>query len=227
MIKKISDKVLKTQGQFLKELRILRRKTKNPLIIAMVGLVGSGKSTISKALSSKIGATIIEGNRVHTLLRKNRQNPIENKERIIRNAIQKAIAAKSNVILDSDYGQSNKRKKLRQIARKNGAKLLFIRTYVDSQDILFGRIVSARYSKKDLFGSARNEFKGNVQLLGAIKKAGEIWRRTPHHYRWSSANGGKWIPKETRGYFAEIDTTNEKRWRKQLDKIANKIKSTF
>lgn len=218
---------MKSEKYFLKELKITKRKTKRPVIIAIIGLVGSGKSTISKALAPLIGATVIEGDRIHFLIRKNKEVLDGNKAKISREGIKKVIKGGGNVVLDTDYSQVEKQKKLKDLGASLGAKVIFVRTFVTNQDIIFGRIISAKYSNKDLFGSARNDFGGSIQLRGMIKKAGEVWRRTPRHFFWNGKNGGSWIPRRINGCFQEVNTENEKSWKLKVKKLARKIKSSF
>jgi len=50
---------LRAQEAFERGLRIVPRCTSTPVIIAMIGLVGSGKSVIAQQLAERVGATII------------------------------------------------------------------------------------------------------------------------------------------------------------------------
>lgn len=203
--------VKKISRDFIKGLKIVKRKSKKPVIVAMVGLVGSSKGYTARALSNLIGATVVRGDSIRVALRKKNQDFAPT--RIIAEKVALALIKKgANVIMDSDFINSQKRKRIEEKAKKAKARVVYIRTVAD-RDIMIGRLVKARYnSNKDLF-------KTNAIALR------EMWRRTPHHYRWESAQGGRFIPRKLRILFlAEIDT-GESKWKKEIAKAAKKINS--
>ena len=53
--------------------RYRREKQKRPLVVGFVGLIGSGKTTLAKELASLIGATVISGDDIRVLLRKEKK----------------------------------------------------------------------------------------------------------------------------------------------------------
>jgi len=48
--------------------------TQTPVIVAIIGLVGSGKSSVAQELAKHIGATVIEGDDIRIELRKQMEN---------------------------------------------------------------------------------------------------------------------------------------------------------
>ena len=66
----LSKTALEVQESFINSLKIDKRKTIQPLVVALVGLVGSGKSSVAQKLAPLIGATVIGGDRIRVELRK-------------------------------------------------------------------------------------------------------------------------------------------------------------
>jgi len=201
IIKQVSD-------NFIKGLKISKRRSKKPVIVAMVGLIGSGKSSIAKALSIPIGATIVAGDAIRIALRKKKQ-PYEPTRSIAERAALYLLKRGSNVVIDADFVTPQKRKRIETKAKKAGAKVVYVRTTAD-RDAMIERLIKAKYNpNRDLFRTS----------AVAIR---EMWRRTPHHYLWTSAKGGYFLPRKLRiPFLAEIDTTGQ--WRKQVGKVAKRI----
>ncbi|KKS23558.1 hypothetical protein A3B05_03425 [Candidatus Giovannonibacteria bacterium RIFCSPLOWO2_01_FULL_43_160] len=195
-------------------------KSKKPKVVAIVGLVGSGKSSVAKALAKAINAKVIEGDVVRVALRKHGKNFGQ-----VRNIVEKTATStlknEQSVVLDSDFVDPKKCKSLEKTARANGIKVFYIRVFSD-RDIMIGRLISAKYTPNDLFGGASTDWLGKNK--GAVVALREMWRRTPHHYRWSEKNGGTFLLKKLPiKFIAEIDTTSQN-WKTQVKKAAKKIR---
>lgn len=225
-IERLNEEEKQSQDSFMAKLNFPERKTKNPLIVALIGLVGSGKSMIAKTLAPKIGATVIESDEIRVELR-NKVQGYEKARLISENAALDALKRGSNVIMDSDFVDSKKAASLRAKAKKAGAKVVFLRISCD-YDVMVGRIISAKYHEKDFFGGASSKWEGDAQTRGAVVKLREVWRRTPQHYRWVNENGGRWeLNNPPVKLFAKIDMTEEKKWRTRLEIIAKDITAQF
>lgn len=220
----LTNKEQLAQECFMNKLQVKKCKTKKPVIMAIVGLIGSGKSTVAKKLANLLGATVIEGDEIRIELRKQSER-YEGARKITENAAIEVIKQGGNVILDSDHIDQKKRASIRQIAKTAGAHLVFIRTYCDL-DVMVGRIITATYHDKseNFFGGALSKWKGSEQSKGAAVKVREMWRRTPHHYRWINKIGGKWILKKLPfTIFAEIDTTDPEQMKLEINRCAKKL----
>lgn len=217
---KLTQKEQHAQDSFLAKLDIKKRKTKKPVIVAIIGLVGSGKSFVAQELAKHIGATVIEGDDIRVELRK--QSECYELSRVIaENAAIEVVKRGGNVILDSDFVDGKKRASVREKARKAGVRLIFIRTHCNI-DVMVGRVLTATYHNRvdDFFGGAKSKWQGNEQSKGAVVKTREMWRRTPHHYRWINQGGGKWVLKKFPfTIFAEIDTTDSDQWKRKVKKL--------
>ncbi len=220
-LEKLTIKERVAQANYLAKLDVKARKTNKPVIVAFLGLVGSGKSSVSRELAKHIGATVIEGDDIRIELRKLGER-FERTRAIAENVALHVVRSGGNAILDSDFVDVKKRASIREKARKEGVRLVFIRTYCDL-DVVVGRILTTGYGNKeeDFFVGTPSEWKGSEQSKGAVVKVREMWRRTPNHYRWFKKAGGKWhLRTFPFTFFVEINTTNEKEWRSAVKRCA-------
>src|SRR3989338_2640014 len=67
---KLTAKEERAQKAFVSNLKYASRKTKEPVIVAMIGLIGSGKSSVATELAKHIGATVVSGDGIRIELRK-------------------------------------------------------------------------------------------------------------------------------------------------------------
>ena len=220
----LTQKERRAQDEFIKTLKVVPRKTKKAVVIAIVGLVGSGKTSVAKEFARLLPALIIEGDDIRVQLRKQNER-YEGARKIAENATLKVIEQGGNVILDSDHIDQKKRASLREKIKQTGAKLIFIRTHTD-YDVMAGRAINVEYplSKDDFFGGAglKSKWKGNNP--GAVVKLREMWRRTPNHYLWENKVGGRWVLRNLPfKVFATVDTTDENKWKAEIQKIAKHI----
>ena len=221
---KLTPKEQVAQKSYLAKLDVQKRKTEKPVIVAIIGLVGSGKSSVAQELAKYIGANVIEGDDIRIELRKQDER-YERTRAIAENIALEVVQKGGNVILDSDFVDAKKRASLREKVRKTHVRLVFLCTYADF-DVMVGRALTANYrdSVDDFFGGASSQWKGSEQSKGAVVKVREMWRRTPHHYRWKNKSGGQWVIKNPPcAVIADIDTTNEKKWKKEVADCAKKL----
>ncbi|MBU2578296.1 dephospho-CoA kinase [Patescibacteria group bacterium] len=200
----------------------VRCRTKKPIIVGMIGLIGSGKSSVAQELASHIGATVIEGDVIRILLRKEKEK-YDNTRKIAEDVGLEIIKASGNVIFDSDHIDSKKRASLRSKAKEAKTQLIFVRTYAEI-DNMIGR--NMKESPNEFFSGASTPWQGSAQERGTVVKLREMIRRIPHHYRWTNKTGGRLILKKLPFMvFAEIDTTLK--WKNDVKKIAEKILKRF
>lgn len=221
---KLTVKERVAQVNYLAMQNVVKKKTNKPIIVALLGLVGSGKSTVSRELAKHIGANVIEADDIRIELRKLGER-FERTRAIAENVAFEVIQQGGNAILDSDFVDARKRASIREKARLAGVRLVFIRTYCDL-DVVVGRILTAGYrnSEDDFFGGASSQWKGSEQSKGAAVKIREMWRRTPNHYRWFNKDGGRWILRTFPVvFFEEINTTDETKWKHTIAQCAEKI----
>ena len=127
---KLTEKEAGAQKIILERMTVVPRKTAKPVVVALVGLVGSGKSTVAKKLAERIGGTVVNGDDIRIELRKLGAQ-FERTRAIAENLAAYVIAEGGNPVLDSDFVDANKRASLREKIREIGAELAFIRVYCD------------------------------------------------------------------------------------------------
>lgn len=212
------------QDAYMAKLEVMKRKTAKPVIIAMIGLVGSGKSSVARELGPQIGATVINADDIRVELRKAKEG-FEHVRAIAEDVALAVVKQGGNVILDSDFIDAAKRASLREKARKVGARVEFICVYADF-DVMAGRIITSGYRDHadDFFGGAESKWQGSAQSKGAVVAMRELWRRTPLHYRWINKGGGRWeIKNPPCVVVADIDTADSALWRREVAECAKKL----
>lgn len=224
----LTEKELKTQEVYINKLNIAPRKTKKPIIVGIVGLVGSGKTVISEELAPLIGATVVKADDIRVLLRKEKER-YDNTRLIAENVASEIINKGGNVIIDSDFIDQKKRVSLKEKAKKVGAKVVFIRTYADL-DVMLGRIMGADHKDipEDFFGGASSSWQGKNK--GAVVKGREMICRILSHYNAINIGNGRYkfeLKEPPFKLFAEIDTNDEKDWCQMIKVIAKHICSLF
>mgnify|MGYP001615256538 FL=1 len=216
----LSKTALEVQESFINSLKIDKRKTIQPLVVALVGLVGSGKSSVAQKLAPLIGATVIGGDRIRVELRK-RGEPYKHQVRAITEASARFVIKNGgSVIIDSDHADSNKRENIQEKVDEVGARLVFIRVHSDI-DLAIGRIIHNNKKLGEFFEGASS--KESSDYKPAVIKIKEMWRRTPFHYEWNAEKGGAWILKKLPiEFITDIDTSTTE-WEKAVEDLSQTL----
>lgn len=214
----LNPKESSIQGAFLSSLDARERCTKKPVVVAIIGVVGSGKSSVAHELAKHLKATIVENDAIRIELRKQGES-YDRVWAIAENVAVEVVKLGSNVILDSDFVDEKKRASLREKARTAGARLVFVRTHCDF-DVMSERIRTN--DPGEFFNDAGSLSKASDN--GKDVKMRELLRRIPFHYRWLNQGVGKWVLKKFPfAIFAEIDTTNSEKWKDEVAECAEKL----
>ncbi|OHA09512.1 MAG: hypothetical protein A3B37_00810 [Candidatus Sungbacteria bacterium RIFCSPLOWO2_01_FULL_59_16] len=199
--------------ELVRGLRISRRRTKEPVVLAMVGITGAGNSTVARLLAKKLRWSLIEKNKIRVRLREEGPGftPASTDE-IAYAMLTRVMRERGNAILDSDFVEKPKRKRLERFARRFGARVAYLNVVCD-RDVMIERMLRAGYnSKSDVFQSA----------AVAVR---EHCRRYLWHYRWSEAGGGTYaLRRPPVKVLAILDTTNPEKWKKRLRVIAKRLR---
>jgi len=220
-LEKLSKPEMQAQEAFISGLEMFRRRTRKPIAIALIGLVGSGKSSVAKTLSGLIGATVISGDQIRIELRK--QGARFEKARLIaENAMREVVRRGGNAILDSDFIDPAKRASLRKIARDLDIEVHFVCVYTEL-DVMLGRIMSKTNTDgTEFFDTSTSSWTG--EGVGKVVKIRELVRRLPHHYKWTSKGGGTWsIKNPPCKVLADVDTTDPESWKIEVEKVSRKL----
>ncbi len=220
IMKKFAPKETMAYLKFLRGLKIARRKTKRLVAVVMIGLVGSGKSSVARAIAAEIGGTVIEADAIRMKLR-DLGAGYDKVRQIAEAAAREVFARRGNLVIDSDFVDGARRKSAAAFLRKAGARIYYVRVIAEG-DIMIGRTV---YNAPSLFfRGATTNWRGSERERGAVVKLREFWRRTPRHYIWNPKSGGNWKLKPIAASIAAtIDTTDGKSWRKAAARLAKKL----
>lgn len=216
----LTPKEKKVLEHSLKKLRVPKSKAQQQTVIAMVGLVGSGKGEVAQVLARELGAVLIATDDVRIMLRKQKVKYTHVRE-IVNELVKEVLSQGGNAVINSDFVEADKRNTLSKIAKDAQARVYFVRTSLE-HDTMLGRIMTDSYSAGDFFGGATTLWKGKNK--GAVVKMREMWRRTPNHYFWNSEEGGHWVKKSMAFVYAEIDTTDAKKWKHEVKQLAGRLK---
>src|SRR3989344_1725494 len=119
--KTLTKKERAARNACVAKLDVKKRKTKKPIIVAMIGLVGSGKSSVARELAKHIGATVIEVDDIRVELRK--QKECYDRARTIAEDVAIDVVKRGgNVVIDSDFVASEKRTNLFKKTRRYGVR---------------------------------------------------------------------------------------------------------
>ncbi len=222
MEKSLNKKELAIYESFSKQISTTKRRTQTQYVIALVGLVGSGKKETSYALASKIGAIVIENDLIRNKL-KDAKLSYDHVNSIAQMLLTDAMAISANVVLCSDFIDTEKQKKVSNIAKAFKASLYFLRTVRDF-DITFGKIITDTYNTHDFFAKAESVWKGSLQEKGVVVKLREMFRRVPLHYVQSDKRNGAWSVKPLSFIDFTINTSNTKVFQQSLKDLVQTLK---
>jgi len=216
-MEKLTKAEEEAKEKYIASLYIPRQKNEKQVVVAMVGLIGSGKSSVAKVLANKLQAVTIEGDAIRIFLRKYGADYAKARK-IAEDVTVHLVGQGCSVVLDSDFIDSKKRASIREVVKKTNARLLFVRTYCD-YDVSAGRIIEAKYEQSNFFGGAGSLYEGKFKA--AVVKLRELWRRTPLHYSWRNEGVGRFeLRKLPFKITAEVDTTTDREvWSKDVEML--------
>lgn len=189
-----------------------------PTIVAMMGSVGSGKTTVSHAFEDRGFARVCADDcRVALRAQGAGYDHANDMVEILAGGL---LARGHAVVIDSDNSKDYKRAALEQLAEKASVKIYFVDVHVSNLDVLIHRTMS---SNNLLFAGASTH-RSIPEEAGACTVAlREMIRQIPHHYDWSADGGGKWLRRE-RPNDLLVDTLDETAWRETVqDFVAKKV----
>ena len=167
--------------KILGEIIVPKRRTPRQVLIAMIGLVGSGKSTVARALGEEIGAYVSSNDDIRRELNLFGEK-YDSTVAIARAIANRVLDQGGNLIIDADTVTSSHQEDVANRAGARGVEAFFVRTY-SNMDVAIGRILTANYAENQFFTSVISaDWKG--EKLPSIVRLRELVRRVPFHYDW-------------------------------------------
>lgn len=208
---------------FARKLVLREHKTRLPIAIAMMGLTGSGKSTVAPEIAERIGAVLIDYDNISLELR-SRGASYEGADEIALAVASALLSGDHSVVLDSDFASPHRRGNLRKGIREAGFRLDFVRTYADVGTII-ARLMRAGYHEAsggaDVIPIRHQE---GVGSKNAVVKIEEMWRRTGAHYQRVDGAEGRWVIKNPPcQLLADIDTTRFNVLRREVKNFTDRL----
>ncbi|MBI4132819.1 MAG: AAA family ATPase [Candidatus Sungbacteria bacterium] len=177
-------------------------------IIALIGVVGSGKTHIAKILSKRLGAARITTDEIRVGLRKRRRS-YNQAPKITARRAERFLRNGQSVILDFDAINPARRRELRWRAREFEARLYFLEVRTPQRTIL-ARLRKKRYTSGDLFKDADEA----TRVYFVRKKFREKFRHKRFTPRLRQGFGGQ----------ASFTVDNSRSLEPQIEKIVRAIK---
>lgn len=223
---KLTNVEKRVQEEFIASLGLKSTKGARPgKIVGIVGLVGSGKSFVARALAEASPAIVVEGDAVRVRLREAGAS-YDRAWKIYENAAIAIAERGAHVVIDADYIAAEKRASLNQAAEKVRVNVVYIRTICDF-DVMIGRMIAASYPEDSFFGGASTQWQGTADQRGAVVKICELIMRLPSHYRMEETKYParyQWVPRKFSFVHFVVNTTDEKKWPEKIKTIAKQIR---
>ena len=199
------------------------KKRPKPILIGMVGLVGSGKSTVAKEIAKHLKAKVVYQDGIRLAFRRRRGSyRTAEVDRRTDALLGQALGKGKNAMDDGDAVSTRNQKRLARLAKRYGARLVFVRV-VCTPDIVFGRIVSTPRADP-YFEEAHSLFQGTPRAKATAVKLRELWRRTPLHYTWSiPRESSRWTLRRLPHRFAAVIDTSHEGWERGIASVARVI----
>lgn len=216
----------RAQGEFIASLDIGSTKSIRPgKIVAMIGLIGSGKNAAAQALAKELPGIVVEGDAVRVRLREAGAG-YDRAWKICENTAIAAAERGAHVVVDTDYVAAEKRASLNRAAKGAGVDVVYLRTICDL-DMMIGRMIMAPYPEYSFFGGASTQWQGGGDQRGAVVKIRELIMRLASHYKMEKTKYParfQWVPRKFSFVHFIVDTADEKKLPGEIKKIVKQIR---
>ena len=119
---------------FLSRLKLPDEKVQKPFIVATIGLIGSGRSTVAKLTAEKLkGAALVRSDSARYLLKEAGLPWGENVRQILKGVAINLLGKGYGVVFDGNAADEEDRKNVSEIASQAGASVHYIRINIDPE----------------------------------------------------------------------------------------------
>lgn len=209
----MEQKLQQISGDFLTRIEpnLPVEKTERSFVVAMIGLIGSGRTTVAKMLAVKIrGVVLIQSNSARYLLKEAGMSWGENVRWVLKVVAKDLLARGYSVVFDVNAADEKDRKNIEEIASASGAKVLYVRINLNPE--------IAKSREKAKYDNPRwvSSF-DNFQVNSTEKMLENIDQRAELHTELKPSNIPDLVGEiDNNGSLADLE--------QQVQKIANKIK---
>lgn len=190
------------------------KKAPQPFVIGIIGLIGSGKTTVAKLLTKKLaGTALVKSDSARFLLKEAGLEWGENVREVLFNTAQWLLRNDYSVIFDRDFIEEKKRKNTQKLVDELGAKFYIIR-------IKPNKDLSLKHLQKKWEDLKSGKIKQNFSHFLAVmpgEKQG-LFDRVPFHEQLKSSD----VPQ----LIYEIDNSGSLKFlKKQINSASALIKA--
>lgn len=119
---------------FLSRLKLPAGKANKPFIIAIIGLIGSGRSTVAKMFAEKLGgAVLVKSNSARCLLKESDLPWGDNVRQVLKGVVVDLLGRGYGVVFDGNAADEEGRKNISGIAGQTGASIHYVRINIDPE----------------------------------------------------------------------------------------------
>ena len=119
---------------FLSRLHLPESKADRPFIMATIGLIGSGRTTVAKLMTEKLqGAVLVRSDSARFLLKKKEMPWGDNVRQILKGVVTDLLKRGYGVVFDGNAADEEDRKNISEIASQTGAKVFYVRINIDPE----------------------------------------------------------------------------------------------
>ena len=119
---------------FLSRLQLPAEKAEKLFIVATIGLIGSGRSTVAKMVADKVkGAVLLSSNSARYLLKEAGLPWGDNVRQILKGVATDLLSRGYSVVFDGNAADGEDRKNINEIAAQTGASVHYIRINIDPE----------------------------------------------------------------------------------------------
>lgn len=128
------ERLAKLVQNFLSKLKLPAEKTVKPFIVAILGLIGSGRTTVAKIFIKGLqGAVLIKSDSARYLLKETGLPWGENVRQILKDVAIDLLGQGYGVVFDGNAADEEDKKNISEIADQTGAKVFYVRINIDSE----------------------------------------------------------------------------------------------
>ena len=190
------------------------KKASQPFVIGIIGLIGSGKTTVAKLLNEKLtGTVLVKSDSARFLLKEAGLKWGENVVEVLSNTARWLLRNGYSIIFDGDCIREEKRKEIQKLVDELGAKFYIIRIKLD-KDLCLKRL---KQKWKDLEkGKIKQNFSHFLAVMPGEKQS--LFDRASFHEQLKSSD----VPQ----LIYEIDNSGSLKFlKKQINSASALIKA--